>query len=90
MAAGSRRTLGSLALEHYGPGGRFLLLAIVQGCTVATALFRLWRGPARAETRDTAVAIAHGVTPGAARLNPDAPPQDPGAPPQGPGAPPQD
>jgi MFS family permease len=83
-------TLGSLAVEHYGPGGLFLLLAIVQGCTVATALFRLWRGPARSDTPVTAVAIAHGVTPGAARLNPDAPPQDPGAPPQGPGAPPQD
>ncbi len=69
-------TLGSLAVEHYGPGGLFFLLAIVQGCTVATALFRLWRGPARADTRVTAVAIAHGVTPGAARLNPDARPQD--------------
>jgi MFS family permease len=69
-------TLGSLAVEHYGPGGLFFLLAIVQGCTVATALFRLWRGPARADTRVTAVAIAHSVTPGAARLNPDARPQD--------------
>ncbi len=49
---------------------------MVQGLTVATALFRLWRGPARADTRVTAVAIAHSVTPGAARLNPDAPPQD--------------
>jgi hypothetical protein len=44
--------------------------------TVATALFRLWRGAARSETPVTAVAIAHGVTPGAARLNPGAPPQD--------------
>lgn len=69
-------TLGSLAVEHYGPGGLFFLLAIVQGCTVATALFRLWRGPARSETPVIAVAIAHGVTPGAARLNPGAPPQD--------------
>jgi len=69
-------TLGSLAVERYGPGGLFFLLAIIQGCTVATALFRLWRGPARSETPVIAVAIAHGVTPGAARLNPGAPPQD--------------
>ncbi len=69
-------TIGSLAVERYGPGGLFVLLAIVQGCTVATALFRLWRGPARTDTPVTAVAIAHSVTPGAARLNPDAPPQE--------------
>jgi MFS family permease len=69
-------TLGSLAVERYGPGGLFVLLAMVQGGTVATALFRLWRGPARSDTPVTAVAIAHSVTPGAARLNPDAPPQE--------------
>ncbi len=69
-------TLGSLAVARYGPGGLFLLLALVQGMTVATALFRLWRGPARSATPVTAVAIAPGVTPGAALLNPDAPPQD--------------
>jgi MFS family permease len=69
-------TLGSLAVERYGPGGLFVLLAMVQGLTVATALFRLWRGPARSDTPVTAVAIAHGVTPGAARLNPDATPRD--------------
>jgi MFS family permease len=68
--------LGSLAVEHYGPEALFLLLAIVQGCTVATALFRLWRGQERADTPVTAVAIAHNVTPGAARLNPDAPLHD--------------
>ncbi len=68
--------LGSFAIERYGPGGLFSLLAMVQGLTVATALFRLWRGPARSDTPVPAVAIAHGVTPGAARLHPDAPPQD--------------
>ena len=69
-------TLGSLAIEHYGPAGLFFLLAIIQGLTVATALFRLWRGPARSGPPVAAVAIAHGVTPGAARLHPDATPQD--------------
>jgi len=69
-------TLGSFAVEHYGPPGLFMLLAILQGSVVATALFRLWRGPTRPDTPVTAVAIAHNVTPGAARLNPDAPPQD--------------
>lgn len=69
-------TLGSLAIEHYGPAGLFVLLAMVQGLTVATALFRLWRGPARSGAPVAAVAIAHGVTPGAARLHPDATPHD--------------
>jgi MFS family permease len=69
-------TLGSLALDRYGPGGLFFLLAVVQGLTVATALFRLWRGPARSATPVTAVAMAHNVTPGAARLNPGATQQD--------------
>jgi len=68
-------TLGSFAVEHYGPSGLFMLLAILQGATVATALLRLWRGQSRADSPVTAVAIAHNVTPGAARLNPDAPPQ---------------
>jgi MFS family permease len=69
-------TLGSLALDRYGPGGLFFMLAMVQGLTVATAVFRLWRGPARSETPVTAVAMAHNVTPGAARLNPGATQQD--------------
>ncbi len=68
--------LGSFAVEHYGPPGLFLLLAILQGSVIATALFRLWRSPTRADTPVTAVAIAHNVTAGAALLNPDAPPQD--------------
>lgn len=68
-------TLGSLAVAHYGPPGLFGLLAILQGATVATALLRMWRGQTRAESPVTAVAIAYNVTPGAARLNPDAPPQ---------------
>ncbi|MGI9433403.1 MAG: MFS transporter [Geminicoccaceae bacterium] len=34
-------TLGSLAVGHFGPPGMFFLLALVQGCTVATALFRI-------------------------------------------------
>jgi MFS family permease len=66
-------TFGSYAVEHYGPEGLFYLLAIIQGCTVATALFRLWRGQSRVETPVTAVAVAYSVTPGAARLNPDVP-----------------
>jgi len=69
-------TLGSLAVERYGPPGLFSFLAILQGATVATALFRMLRHHARADTPVTAVAIAHNVTPGAALLNPDAPPQD--------------
>jgi MFS family permease len=69
-------TLGSLALDRYGPGGLFFLLALVQGLTVATAVFRLWRGPARSATPVTAVAMAHNVTPGAARLNPGATPRE--------------
>jgi MFS family permease len=68
--------LGSYAVESYGPSGLFFLLAVIQGATVATALFRLWRGSAPAEQPSRAVAISYGVTPGAARLNPDASPQD--------------
>ena len=68
--------LGSLAVESRGPEGLFLLLAGVHGCTVATALFRLWHGQTRADTQGVAVAIAPNVTPGAARLNPDAPRRD--------------
>jgi MFS family permease len=69
-------TLGSYAVESHGPAGLFFLLAIIQGATVATALFRLWRGRAPAEHPGRAVAICYGVTPGAARLNPDASPQE--------------
>ncbi len=69
-------TLGALAVERIGPEGLFYLLAIVHGLTVASALLRLWHGQTRAEAPVTAVAIAHNVTFGAARLNPDAPPQD--------------
>jgi len=65
-------TLGSYAVESHGPAGLFFLLATIQGATVATALFRLWRGRAPAEHPGRAVAISYGVTPGAARLNPDA------------------
>ena len=69
-------TLGSYAVESHGPAGLFFVLAIIQGATVATALFRLWRGRAPAEHPGRAVAISYGVTPGAARLNPDASPQE--------------
>jgi MFS family permease len=69
-------TLGSYAVESHGPAGLFFLLAIIQGATVATGLFRLWRGRATAEHPGRAVAISSGVTPGAARLNPDASPQE--------------
>jgi len=65
-------TLGSLAIGLYGPPGLFFLLAIVQGCTVATALFRLWRGKRHADTSVTTAAIAPNATPIAASLNPDA------------------
>jgi MFS family permease len=68
-------TLGSLAVERYGPVGLFTFLAILQGATVATALFRLWHGQARPQTPVTAVALTYNVTAGAARLNPDAPAQ---------------
>ena len=67
--------LGSLAIERLGPEGLFFLLAAIQGCTVATALFRLWHGQEPAAVQGTAVAIAHHVTPGAVRLNPSASPQ---------------
>ena len=69
-------TLGSYAVESHGPAGLFFLLAIIQGATVATALFRLWRVRAPAEHPGRAVAISYGVTPGAARLNPDASPRE--------------
>ena len=69
-------TLGSYAVESHGPAGLFFVLAIIQGATVATALFRLWRGRAPAEHPGRAVAISYGVTPGAARLNPGASPQE--------------
>ena len=72
-------TLGSLAVQHYGPEGLFFLLAIVQGSTVATALFRLRQGRARADIPVTAVAMTFNVTPGAARLNPDTPLPEGGA-----------
>lgn len=68
--------LGSLAVERFGPAGLFYFLAIVQGCTVATALLRLWRGQLRPESPGTAAPMAHSGTPGAARLNPEAPQQD--------------
>jgi len=54
----------------------FYLLAIIQGATVATALFRLWHRRAPAERPGRAVAISYGVTPGAVRLNPDASQQE--------------
>lgn len=64
--------LGSLAVAHYGPEGLFYFLAIVQGCTVATAFFRLWRGQARSATPSMAAPMAANVTPGVAHLNPEA------------------
>ncbi len=64
--------LGALAIDRVGPSGLFLLLAAVQGLTVATAIFRLWRHRARPESPVTAVAMAHGGTPGAAQLYPGA------------------
>ncbi|MFQ5775209.1 MAG: MFS transporter [Kiloniellaceae bacterium] len=66
-------TLGSYMIERVGPEGLFLMLAVVQGLTVITALFRLWRGRAPAEERGAAVAFAQHATPLAARLNPGAP-----------------
>lgn len=65
-------TLGSLAIGLYGPAGLFLFLATVQSCTVATALFRLWRGKPQSDTSVTTVAMAPNATPIAAGLNPDA------------------
>lgn len=67
-------TLGAVAIGALGPSGLFLLLALVQGLTVASALFRLWRGQARVERPGRAMAIHQGATQFAARLNPEAPP----------------
>ncbi|HUF85778.1 MAG TPA: MFS transporter [Thermohalobaculum sp.] len=64
---------GPGAIERLGPAGLFWLIAAVQALTVTTALFRLWRGAAPAETRGTAVAVGQASTPMAARLNPDSP-----------------
>ena len=64
--------LGTLAIGLYGPAGLFMFLAIVQGCTVATALFRLWRGKRHSDTSVTTAAMAPNATPIAAGLNPDA------------------
>jgi len=67
-------TLGAAAVGTLGPSGLFVLLAMVQGLTVTSALFRLWRGQARAEQPGRAMPIHQTATQIAARLNPDAPP----------------
>lgn len=65
-------TLGSLAIGLHGPAGLFLFLALVQGCTVATALFRLWRSERHGDSSVTTAAMAANATPIAIGLNPDA------------------
>jgi MFS family permease len=67
-------TLGAAAIGTLGPSGLFVLLAMVQGLTVTSALFRLWRGQARVEQPGRAMPIHQTATQIAARLNPDAPP----------------
>ena len=67
-------TLGASVIGALGPSGLFLLLAAVQGLTVASALFRLWRGQARAEQPGRTMAISQTATQVVARLNPEAPP----------------
>jgi hypothetical protein len=47
---------------------------MVQGLTVASAVFRLWRGQARVEQPGRAMAIHQTATQFAAQLNPEAPP----------------
>ncbi len=64
---------GPFAIERLGPQGLFWLVAGTQGLTVATALFRLWRGAPRAGSRGSIVAAGQNQTPMAARLNPDSP-----------------
>lgn len=65
-------TIGSYAVESYGPAGLFFLLGGIHTATVATALFRLWRGSAPTERLGKVVAVSFGVTQGVARLNPEA------------------
>ncbi len=65
-------TLGSFAIEIFGPQGIFYLLAAIAAFTVATALFRLWHGQSRSTNPVTAVAMAANLTPQATSLYPDA------------------
>ena len=67
-------TLGAATIGTIGPSGLFLLIAMVQGLTVASALFRFWRGQARVEQPGRAMAIPQTATQIAAQLNPEAPP----------------
>jgi MFS family permease len=63
---------GSLSIRSLGPGGVFLLIALVQGLTALIALLRVWRGAARPPAPMPAVPLAPGTTAEAARLNPEA------------------
>ncbi len=63
-------TLGALAIEYYGPGGLFYLLAVLSGLTVMTGLFRLWSGQDRMITHTTAIAMNANITPQATNLFP--------------------
>lgn len=65
-------TLGSFAIDIFGPHGIFYLLATIAAFTVATALFRLWHGQSRSINPVTAVAVAANLTPEATSLYPDA------------------
>ena len=61
--------LGGLSIELYGPRGVFYLLFVTAGCTVATALFRLWRGSAvYGDSRGSVVAVSTSLTPEATSL----------------------
>lgn len=64
---------GPAAMQRLGAGGLFWFVAAMQGLTLATGLFRLWRTEVPEATRGNAVAIGQGATVMAAHLNPDAP-----------------
>ena len=65
-------TLGSIAIERYGPGGLFYLLSITSAITVSTALFRLWSGQSRSDHPSKVVAMTVNLTPEATNLFPEA------------------
>ncbi|MEH6630222.1 MAG: MFS transporter [Halopseudomonas aestusnigri] len=63
-------TLGSIAVEYYGPEGLFYLLSITSAITVSTGLFRLWSGQPRVDSPIAAVAMTSNLTPEATNLFP--------------------
>jgi len=64
--------LSAYALQFFGPSGIFIFIGSVQALTVAAALYRLWRGPARPDAPGRAVALPQAATPYSTHLSPDA------------------